>query len=153
MAQRRGQARASGEREPLGTRWEGNAQEAFLGLREWRALHPKATLGEIEIELDQRMAVMRAQILADLALASEARELQAGEPPCCPTCGAQLRGAGRHARRLVTLGNQVLTLEREYATCPACGVAFSPWTWNWDCCRTSPGLHDERQRSAAWANW
>jgi DNA-directed RNA polymerase subunit RPC12/RpoP len=110
----------------IGGQWEGNAQAVFLGLREWRALHPKATLAEIETELDQRLGQMRAQILTDLALASQAAVVQAGERPRCPTCGGRLQDAGKHARRLLTLGNEAITLERDYATCPACGGRLFP---------------------------
>ena len=39
---------------PVGARWEGSTQELFVGLREWRELHPRASLAEIEAELDRR---------------------------------------------------------------------------------------------------
>lgn len=110
----------------LGERWEGGMQELFLGLRAWRAAHPKATLAEIERELDRRMARVRAQILTDLALASSAAELQSGAAPPCPECGGRLRDEGRRARTLVTLGDEAVTLERDYATCVRCGRRLFP---------------------------
>ena len=74
-------------------------QDVFLGLREWRALHPKATLAEIETELDRRMARVRAQMLADLALASSATDVQAEAPRCVRSvagaCGMRACAPGR----------------------------------------------------------
>jgi hypothetical protein len=110
----------------IGERWEGSLQELFLGLREWRASHPKATLAQIERELDRRMARVRAQIMTDLALASAAADLQSGDAPSCPECGDGLHDEGQQARTLVTLGDEPVTLERDYATCVHCGRRLFP---------------------------
>ena len=110
----------------IGERWEGGMQELFWGLREWRATHPKARLAEIEQELDRRMARVRAQIMTDRALASSAADLQSGDAPVCPECGGALHDEGRQARTLVTLGNEPVTLERDYATCAQCGHRLFP---------------------------
>lgn len=110
----------------LGERWEGGMQELFLGLREWRATHPQATLAEIERELDRRLARVRAQIMTDLALASTAADLQSGAPSVCPECGGRLHDEGQQARTLVTLGDEPVTLERDYATCVHCGYRLFP---------------------------
>lgn len=110
----------------LGERWDGSIQELFLGLREWRATHPRATLAEIESELDRRMARVRAQMMTDLALASTAADLHSEAAPTCPECGGVLRDEGRRARTLVTLGDEAVTLERDYSTCAACGRRFFP---------------------------
>jgi DNA-directed RNA polymerase subunit RPC12/RpoP len=126
MAGRGRGKRAERAQRVLGERWDGSMQDVFLGLREWRALHPKATLAEIETELDRRMARVRAQMLADLALASGATDVQAEDPPGCPQCGGRLRDEGVHARTLVTLNNEAVTLERDYATCSQCGSRVFP---------------------------
>lgn len=110
----------------LGERWETDAQAVFFGLREWRALHPKATLAEIESELDQRWAGLRAAMVSDLALASAATAVQAGARPTCASCGGPLQDEGAHERTLVTLGNATVRLRRAYAHCPACGSRFFP---------------------------
>ena len=121
-----GSATTGDERPVVGAHWEAGAQAVFLGLREWRALHPRATLAEVEAELDQRWVQLRAQMLADLALATRATDLQAGERPPCPHCGGTVRDAGTQARTLVTLGNAAVTLRRDYATCAACGRGSFP---------------------------
>jgi hypothetical protein len=98
----------------------------FLGLREWRAAHPRATLAEIEAELDRRWAVLRGQLLTDLALASTAADLTRDERPVCPDCGGPLRDEGVRQRTLVTTGNAPVTLTRDYATCVHCGRRLFP---------------------------
>jgi ribosomal protein S27AE len=118
-------------RTAVGRHWEAQAQEAFLDLREWRALHPQATLAEIERELDRRLEVLRARLLADLALASQAADLQGREgAPAqrarCPRCGTPLHDGGVHQRTLVTLGNHKVALVRDYGTCPGCGSGLFP---------------------------
>jgi hypothetical protein len=44
--------RQGGEPGPpeLGAGWAGSLQEVLLGMRDWRGLHPQATLVEIEAE-------------------------------------------------------------------------------------------------------
>jgi hypothetical protein len=114
-----------GERGAVGERWEGGAQAVFLGLREWRAAHPRATLAEIEAALDRRWAALRGQMLADLTLASAATEVAAGAA-ACPHCGGALRDEGPRARTLATAGQAAVTLRRDYATCTGCGYRFFP---------------------------
>jgi DNA-directed RNA polymerase subunit RPC12/RpoP len=111
---------------PIGARWDGQAQDLFGGLREWRATHPKATFAEIEAELDRQLQHVRGLMLEDLALASTAADLQAQAATVCPDCGGALRDEGVHPRTLVTWGNVPVTLRRDYATCPACGSRVFP---------------------------
>jgi hypothetical protein len=110
----------------IGARWEGGRQEVILGLRDWRALHPTATFGEIEAELDRQLYQVRAQMLADLALARAATRLGGGARPACPECGGRLRDEGVRKRTVRTVGGAPVTLARDYATCPRCGVGLSP---------------------------
>jgi len=118
------------ERRALGAGWAGQAQSVFLGLSEWRTLHPQATLAEIEAEMDRRLAVLRADLLTDLALASRAAVLpgtdEAGARPSCRACGEALHAEGRHTRTLQTFGQARVSLERDYATCPRCGSGTFP---------------------------
>lgn len=113
----------------VGERWDGGVQAVFHGLRDWRALHPRATLAAIEAELDRQLCRLRAQMLADLALASAAADLATGAPgerPVCPDCGGALHDEGVRDRTLLTLGDEAVTLRRDYATCTACGRRLSP---------------------------
>ena len=114
-------------RRQIGPGWAAEAEEAFLDLRGWREMHPRASLAEIERELDRRLEQMRARMLADLALASAAADLEgAAERAGCPDCGGPLRDEGAHERTLVTLGNQGIQLPRDYGTCARCGSGLFP---------------------------
>lgn len=108
--------------------WTKMGDEAIRGMLEWRQQHPKATFREIEREVDQRLAKMRARMIQDAALASEQVEWEKGSEnkPVCPQCGAELEKKGKKKRELQTLGGQEVELEREYGICPKCGVGIFP---------------------------
>jgi ribosomal protein S27AE len=109
--------------------WHQLTQDIMTGMREWRAQHPKATLREMETELDARLGRMRARMLEDMALASASADwadTAAGQHPTCPDCGHVLHRRGTDTRTLQTHGGQTLTLERRYGTCPACGAGLFP---------------------------
>lgn len=109
--------------------WEALAAEAFLGIREWRLQHPRATFAEIEQALDARLAALRARLLQDVALASAAATVGAqapGDRPSCPACGGRLAVRGRETRKVGVAHGQTVTLARDYAVCSACGTGLSP---------------------------
>lgn len=109
--------------------WHQLTQDVMTGMREWRLRHPKATLREIETELDARLHRMRARMLEDMALASAAAdwsEAPSGQHPACPDCGQPLQLRGTDTRTLQTHGGQELHLHRRYGTCPACGAGLFP---------------------------
>ncbi len=67
--------------------------DILTGMREWRLQHPDATLTEIEQALDERWYLVRARMLAELALQQEAADAAwqiAGAVPVCPLCGMNL---------------------------------------------------------------
>ena len=110
-------------------RWAGDAESVWTGMADWRAAHPRATFTEIEAALDERLNEVRARVLADLAMASTAADLQAAsaeERPCCARCGAALQARGRSERGVVTQGGAEVRLARSYATCPRCGDGSFP---------------------------
>jgi len=104
-------------------------EDITSGMHEWRLQHPKATLREIELELDTRLAHARARMLEDLALQSTAASWQDAahlHTPTCPQCGTPLDERGAHSRTLLTHGGQELTLERSYGVCPSCNSGLFP---------------------------
>ena len=110
-------------------RWREAAEEAFTGMREWREEHPRATLAEIETELDARLSRLRAQVLQEVVIASPAADWGSGEAaerPVCPDCQVTLRKRGKQRRGLRTTGDQPLVLERSYGVCPRCRRGFFP---------------------------
>jgi hypothetical protein len=117
------------DRDNFDQHWWPLAQEVLTGMKEWRLQHPTATLAEIEAALDARLGRLRAQMLADAALASAAatwsQESGSARPPC-PACGAPLQSRGAATRALQTHAGQEITLTRSYGTCSACGAGLFP---------------------------
>lgn len=110
--------------------WGSLSIEILTGMKEWRLQHPRATLREIEVALDERLARMRARMLEDAAMASTAAEWEEAdksEHPVCPACGQEVKGGGVVSGRcLQTQGGQEITLKRRYGVCAHCGVRFFP---------------------------
>ena len=108
-------------------RWTELSGEIISGMAEWRQQHPKATLREIEAALDERLERLRAKMLEETALLSDARTWQpSGEGPVCPDCGVRLKGQAAGTRDLQTQGGETVHLERQYGVCPQCGQGFFP---------------------------
>jgi hypothetical protein len=109
--------------ETLKQQWEAMSSQAMEELLRWRTAHPAATFAEIERELDERMADVRARMLGELAALTEL-----GHPSLtpCPECGRALQAAGSHQRKLKTQRHRDVAIERDYARCPKCGVGFFP---------------------------
>jgi YgiT-type zinc finger domain-containing protein len=111
----------------LEARWRHLTEEVLIGMREWRQAHPRATMREIELTLDEKLAKVRARMLEDVALASKAADLVAsGERASCSQCGQEMEAHGQQERTLTTTGNQEVVLRRSYAVCPACGAGLFP---------------------------
>jgi hypothetical protein len=109
--------------------WEALSAEILTGMREWRLQHPKATLREIETALDEHFYRLRARMLQDLALQSNAadwKQEQASGRRSCRVCGTPLIQRGKQPRQLKTYGGQQLTLTRSYGLCPKCKKGLFP---------------------------
>jgi hypothetical protein len=110
-------------------KWEKLAEEVLSGMKEWRVQHPRATLSEMEVALDERLNRMRARMLEDMALASKVanlKEVEAEARPTCPHCGEPLASRGKEKRSIQTNGGEGITLERSYGVCPKCQVGIFP---------------------------
>jgi len=110
-------------------RWEELSEEVLSGMKEWRLQHQRATLKEMEAALDERLARMRARMLEDMALASQAanwKNEHKETKPKCARCGEALISRGQGKRRLQTTGGEEVVLERGYGVCPKCGAGFFP---------------------------
>jgi hypothetical protein len=103
--------------------WERMSSQAMEALIRWREAHPAATFAEIEQELDERLADVRARMLGELA---EATPLAEASVTSCAECGRPMQAAGSHPRTLTTRQQRGVRLEREWARCPACGAGFFP---------------------------
>ncbi len=110
-------------------RWRAMGEEIITGMREWRLAHPRATLREIELALDERLARVRARMLQDAALVSAVADLSTARGaarPGCPQCGQPLEARGQVRRELTTTHDQPVRLTRSYAVCPSCGEGLFP---------------------------
>ena len=115
--------------EPNDQHWEALSHEILTGMREWRLQHPKATLREIEVALDEHLSRLRARMLQDVALQSVAADWKVAaspERPTCRLCGKPLILRGKRARQLKTQGGQQITLDRSYGLCPTCKKGLFP---------------------------
>jgi YgiT-type zinc finger domain-containing protein len=82
---------------------------------------------EIEEELDAQIAVMRAQMLAETAVAGASGAEGAAEAGAvCPVCQGKMVREGKRKRKLKTTGDQEVVLERVYMRCPQCGYGVFP---------------------------
>lgn len=106
-------------------RWLAEADARFAALDAWRQDHPRATWTEIEAAVDAQLGPLRARLLGETAMASDAAAL-GGARPVCPGCGARLAPAGARRRRLRGEQEIPIELERTYARCPACGTGVFP---------------------------
>lgn len=111
----------------LSANWNRLSEGIVQGLAEWRAQHPKATMREIEAEIDKQLSGLRAKMITDTAMASEQTEWESGAAEVvCPRCGAKLEKKGKQKRKLATQGGREVELEREYGVCPKCGQGIFP---------------------------
>jgi len=79
--------------------WRALSEEVILGMQGWRLQHPRATGGEIEAALDERLAQLRARMMQDMAPASAACDREGeSEAPRCRRCGAKLKRKGQGER-------------------------------------------------------
>jgi YgiT-type zinc finger domain-containing protein len=106
--------------------WSELSEEIIKGIAEWREQHPKATMREIEEEIDQRLSGLRARMITDTAMQSARVKWEAAEGVVCPECGAKLIKKGRKKRTLLTRDGKEIELEREYGVCLACGQGIFP---------------------------
>jgi ribosomal protein S27AE len=109
--------------------WQQLSEEIFTGIKQWRRSHPKATLREIEEEVQKRMSRLEAQVIQDAAQESSSRDWKGARPeerPTCPVCGTSLHARGKHTRHLQAKDGQEVSLTRSYGTCPKCGTGLFP---------------------------
>jgi len=115
------------KKEKTEKQWRRLSEEVIKGTSEWREKHPKATLREIEEEIDKRLSEMRARMISDTAMNSTSREWEgAGNVAVCPKCGAGLMKKGKKKRKLQTREGREIELEREYGVCPECKQGIFP---------------------------
>ncbi len=58
----------------MDTMWQALSEEILSGVKEWRLARPKATFREIEQVAHERVSLLEARLVQDVALASAAKE-------------------------------------------------------------------------------
>ncbi len=110
------------KRKEVKEKWQRLSEQVLEDVVHWREEHPKATMREIETEIDERLFELRARMLADTAEGS-------GESPRqekCPECGGRLVKKGKKKRTLLMREGWEVELEREYKVCLECGRGIFP---------------------------
>lgn len=116
-------------RDDFDNNWHNLSQDLMTSIKQWRLTHPKATLSQMEQALDELLGNLRARMLEDIALSSDAADLTdalSAQPILCPQSGSQMESRGKKSRSLKTHHSQSLELSRSYAVCPTCEVGFFP---------------------------
>jgi hypothetical protein len=79
-------------------KWQKSFQAASDEVSEWRMQHPRASLTEIEQAVDGKLAKVRREMIEELAMESQLRDLKGlavEERPRCPGCGQPLAANGK----------------------------------------------------------
>jgi DNA-directed RNA polymerase subunit RPC12/RpoP len=110
----------------LRAEWNGKSEEMVEGMAQWRDQHPRASLREIEGEVDRRLSELRAKMISDTANLSALAEWEAADGIVCAECGAKLIKKGKQKRVLLTRDGRKIELARDYGVCVACGAGVFP---------------------------
>jgi hypothetical protein len=105
-------------------KWTGEMASIGEELERWEAEHRDATMRDIELRVEQAMAQLGVQIMAELAMTRERRS--SGEAVCCPRCEGPTIRRGRRQRQLKGAHDESVVLTRGYVTCQQCGHGFFP---------------------------
>jgi uncharacterized protein YjhX (UPF0386 family) len=114
------------KREQIQAGWSEQSEEIMEAVAQWRGEHPRASLREIEGEIDRRLSALRAKMISDTANASASAEWETADGVVCPGCGAKLVKKGKKKRVLLTREGRKIELVRDYGVCVACGQGIFP---------------------------
>lgn len=110
-------------------RWQESFSEASNEVSQWRKKHRKATFTDIENNVDEKLAKIRAEMIQDLVAESELKDFKGmpkAERPKCPVCGRTLASNGQQSREVVTTHEQVVQVVRSKGYCRKCRVSYFP---------------------------
>lgn len=101
--------------EAMEKRWRERSDEVLSGRKAWRLAHPKATFGEIEEAVHERVSRLEAQMWQETALASAhidwAQEADE-DRPTCPNGGTALQACEKRKRALQGRGGHLINVSR-----------------------------------------
>jgi ribosomal protein S27AE len=96
-------------------------EQAQRELDAWHAIHPDATLYDMEVAVEAQIERLRTALLTAQA---DGRYVE--ERPACPHCGTTMVRRTRRQKRVVMKGDETLDLDRSYVICPSCGEGLFP---------------------------
>jgi len=113
--------------DPAVTEIRARLEQALQRLTDWQRGAPRATFAEIEDAVEEQVARLRAQLIADLVTARADRGTSGGEErAACLECGRAMERRGEKQREVTVRGNQTVRFRRRYAVCPTCQVGVFP---------------------------
>jgi hypothetical protein len=105
--------------------WDLAGQAVAQEVAAWRRTHPRATLTEIELAVEEAVSRLQGRLVEDLANGAGAD--LADERPTCAGCDQPMVRRGRHKREVLLARRATpLPLDREYYACPSCGTGLFP---------------------------
>lgn len=108
----------------LGAGWGAAQQAVEEEVATWRRAHPRATLTEIEQEVEAVTGRLRRWLVEELA---QEVAIVPEERPNCPKCRTPMERRGHKAREVVVAHQrQPVRLERAAFVCPACHAGLFP---------------------------
>jgi YgiT-type zinc finger domain-containing protein len=96
-------------------------RQAQRELANWQSTHPQPTFAEIEAAVEEQIAHVRAQLIAEQTTTGFSEE-----HPLCRECGATMVRHAQSTRTLLLPHDEPLELERSYLVCPQCGAGLFP---------------------------
>ena len=92
------------KRKELQAGWEGLSNEIMADMAEWRSQHPKASLREIEGEIDKRLSELRARMITDTANASASAKWEKADGVVCPEMWSEADQEGEEEAGTIDAG-------------------------------------------------
>ncbi len=107
--------------------WRAEVERVIVEMCAFNAKHPHATWDETEDAVDQALAGLRRELMADSVQGHALADVRwKDERPRCPVCGGPVRAVGQRRRTVTTRGEAAVEIERTQARCVACGATFFP---------------------------
>lgn len=96
--------------------------ELVRKLSQWHQANPRATLTEIEEAVEAELAIVRKQLVEELAQEKTVEQ----KVPDCPQCGQKMVKNGHRERQLKSKEGQTIQLKRQQWRCLNCGATLFP---------------------------
>lgn len=109
--------------------WRERSEDVLSGRKEWRMVHPKATVRESEDAASARMRRREAQRVQGSAVARSQRSCSQRPEEAhlrCRVCDLRRHERGEHTRTVQGKGGNDITRKRASGTCPLYGAGLFP---------------------------